>query len=83
MAALDFAAEPFARLTYPYPARPPAPLDLAGLPVPMRQDGERLGRRQQDGERLGRRQAADGQAMLRGLARALRRTEEATRATWR
>jgi hypothetical protein len=28
-AAVDFTAEPFARLTYAYPARPPARLDLA------------------------------------------------------
>ena len=37
-AAVDFAAGPFARLTYAYPARPPARLDLAVLPVPMRQE---------------------------------------------
>jgi hypothetical protein len=36
--AVDFAAAPFARLTYAYPARPPARLDLAVLPVPMRQE---------------------------------------------
>jgi len=35
---VDFTAEPFARLTYAYPARPPARLDLAVLPVPMRQE---------------------------------------------
>jgi len=34
----DFAAEPFTRLTYAYPARPPARLDLARLPGPMRQE---------------------------------------------
>jgi len=33
--AVDFTAAPFARLTYAYPARPPARLDLAVLPVPM------------------------------------------------
>src|SRR5512140_7172 len=38
VAAVDFAAQPFARLTYAYPARPPARLDLAVLPVPMRQE---------------------------------------------
>ena len=37
-AAVDFAAGPFARLTYAYPARPPARLDLAVLPEPMRQE---------------------------------------------
>jgi len=37
-AAVDFTAGPFARLTYAYPARPPARLDLAVLPVPMRQE---------------------------------------------
>jgi integrase len=37
-ATVDFTAEPFARLTYAYPARPPARLDLAVLPVPMRQE---------------------------------------------
>ena len=37
-ATVDFTAEPFARLTYTYPARPPARLDLAVLPVPMRQE---------------------------------------------
>ena len=37
-AAVDFTAAPFARLTYAYPARPPARLDLAVLPVPMRQE---------------------------------------------
>ena len=36
--AVDFTAGPFARLTYAYPARPPARLDLAVLPVPMRQE---------------------------------------------
>ncbi len=36
--AVDFTAAPFARLTYAYPARPPARLDLAVLPVPMRQE---------------------------------------------
>lgn len=36
--AFDFTAGPFARLTYAYPARPPARLDLDGLPVPMRQE---------------------------------------------
>jgi integrase len=35
---VDFAAEPFARLTYAYPSRPPARLDLAALPEPMRQE---------------------------------------------
>ena len=38
VAAVDFTAGPFARLTYAYPARPPARLDLAVLPVPMRQE---------------------------------------------
>ena len=38
VAAVDFAAGPFARLTYAYPARPPARLDLAVLPEPMRHD---------------------------------------------
>ena len=37
-ATVDFTAGPFARLTYAYPARPPARLDLAVLPVPMRQE---------------------------------------------
>ncbi|MGH3123788.1 MAG: hypothetical protein ACRDND_22595, partial [Streptosporangiaceae bacterium] len=37
-AAVDFTAEPFARLTYAYPARPPARLELAALPGPMRQE---------------------------------------------
>ena len=37
-ATVDFTAAPFARLTYAYPARPPARLDLAVLPVPMRQE---------------------------------------------
>ena len=37
-ATVDFAAGPFARLTYAYPARPPARLELAALPVPMRQE---------------------------------------------
>ncbi len=37
-AAVDFTVEPFARLTYAYPSRPPARLDLDGLPVPMRQE---------------------------------------------
>jgi integrase len=37
-ATVDFTAEPFARLTYAYPARPPARLELAVLPVPMRQE---------------------------------------------
>ena len=37
-ATVDFTAEPFARLTYAYPARPPARLDLAALPEPMRQE---------------------------------------------
>ena len=37
-AEVDFAAEPFARLTYAYPARPPARLDLGQLPAPMRQE---------------------------------------------
>ena len=36
--AVDFTAGPFARLTYAYPARPPARLDLDVLPVPMRQE---------------------------------------------
>ena len=36
-ATVDFTAEPFARLTYAYPARPPARLALAALPEPMRQ----------------------------------------------
>ena len=35
---MDFAAGPFTRLTYAYPARPPARLDLARLPGPMRQE---------------------------------------------
>ena len=35
---VDFAAEPFTRLTYAYPARPPARLDLTRLPGPMRQE---------------------------------------------
>ena len=34
----DFAAEPFARLTYACPSRPPARLNLAALPEPMRQE---------------------------------------------
>jgi len=38
VAAVDFAAEPFVPLTYAYPARPPARLDLTVLPVPMRQE---------------------------------------------
>ena len=37
-AAVDFTAEPFARLTYAYPARPPARLELVALPEPMRQE---------------------------------------------
>ena len=37
-AAVDFTAGPVARLTYAYPARPPARLDLDGLPVPRRQE---------------------------------------------
>ena len=37
-ATVDFTAEPFTRLTYAYPARPPARLDLARLPGPMRQE---------------------------------------------
>jgi hypothetical protein len=37
-AAVDFTAEPFARLTYAYPGRAPARLDLAVLPEPMRQE---------------------------------------------
>lgn len=37
-ATADFTTEPFARLTYAYPARPPARLELAVLPVPMRQE---------------------------------------------
>ena len=37
-ATVDFTAEPFARLTYAYPALPPARLDLAVLPEPMRQE---------------------------------------------
>ena len=37
-AAVDFTAEPFTRLTYAYPARPPARLELAALPGPMRQE---------------------------------------------
>jgi integrase len=37
-AAVDFTAGPFARLTYAYPARPPARLALAALPEPMRQE---------------------------------------------
>jgi integrase len=36
--AIDFTAEPFARLTYAYPARPPARLELAALPEAMRQE---------------------------------------------
>jgi len=36
--AVDFTAAPFARLTYAYPARPPARLELAALPEPMRQE---------------------------------------------
>ena len=35
---MDFAAEPFTRLTYAYPARPPARLELAALPGQMRQE---------------------------------------------
>jgi integrase len=37
-ATVDFTAEPFARLTYAYPARPPARLELAALPEQMRQE---------------------------------------------
>ena len=37
-ARVDFTAGPFARLTYAYPARPAARLDLAVLPEPMRQE---------------------------------------------
>ena len=37
-AAVDFTAGPFARLTYACPARPPARLELAALPEPMRQE---------------------------------------------
>ena len=37
-ATVDFTAEPFARLTYAYPARPPARLELAALPGQMRQE---------------------------------------------
>ena len=37
-ATVDFTAEPFARLTYAYPGRAPARLDLAVLPEPMRQE---------------------------------------------
>ena len=37
-AMVDFTAEPFARLTYAYPARPPARLELGALPGPMRQE---------------------------------------------
>ncbi len=35
---VEFAAEPFARLTYAYPSRPPATVDLGVLPAPMRQE---------------------------------------------
>src|SRR5258708_28790910 len=35
---VEFAAEPFARLTYAYPSRPPATADLGVLPAPMRQE---------------------------------------------
>jgi integrase len=35
---VEFAAGPFARLTYAYPSRPPARLDLGVLPEPMRQE---------------------------------------------
>ncbi len=35
---VDFTAGPFARLTYAYAARPPARLELAALPEPMRQE---------------------------------------------
>jgi integrase len=37
-ATVDFTAAPFARLTYAYPARRPARLELAVLPGPMRQE---------------------------------------------
>ncbi len=35
---VEFAAGPFARLTYAYPSRPPATVDLGVLPAPMRQE---------------------------------------------
>src|SRR5260370_13104949 len=35
---VEFAREPFARLTYAYPSRRPATVDLGVLPAPMRQD---------------------------------------------
>src|SRR5260370_18597063 len=35
---VEFAGEPFARLTYAYPARRPATVDLGVLPAPMRQE---------------------------------------------
>ncbi len=38
VAAVDFTAGPFARITYAYPARPPARLDLGPLPGPLRQE---------------------------------------------
>jgi integrase len=36
--AVDFTVAPFRRLTYAYPGRPPARLDLNVLPEPMRQE---------------------------------------------
>src|SRR5260370_38320500 len=36
---VEFAREPFARLTYAYPSRRPATVDLGVLPAPMRQEG--------------------------------------------
>src|SRR5260221_13896174 len=35
---VEFPAGPFARLTYAYPSRPPATVDLGVLPAPMRQE---------------------------------------------
>src|SRR5216683_1798705 len=35
---VEFAREPFARLTYAYPSRRPATVDLGVLPAPMRQE---------------------------------------------
>src|SRR6266702_2085243 len=37
-AAVRFTSEPFRRVTYAYPSRPPARLELAALPEPMRQE---------------------------------------------
>src|SRR6202007_2231648 len=52
-AIVDFTAGPFARLTYAYPARPPARLDLAALPEPMHQEvGYWLHTRALAGERV-------------------------------